>query len=241
MPVANRSRLTSGYGWQAWRNYTHTGLDFGGITPGQSSPVYAVHPGVVEFVGWDLIPLRRGQHIGIRHPDGSLTFYGHVRYTKVRKGQKVARGERLADTWYTGLSASAGVHLHFEWWNDHRNHYSHHDPTAKLARYGWVIRDGRLYDDRSTNQAPVTTKPKPKPKPTPVIPKEWSDMASKEEIESVVRSVVREEIAADRAKKAVRWPQADGSGYSNFTQDQSLGYLGEHWKRETARDTAKEV
>ncbi|MEV4902340.1 peptidoglycan DD-metalloendopeptidase family protein [Citricoccus sp. NPDC055426] len=147
MTVENRSRLTSGYGYQAWRKYTHTGVDFGGVVPGQSSPVYAAADGVVEIAADGTIPLRTGPQIKLRHPDGSATTYGHTRYCKVRRGQVVRRGDRLADTWHTGLKASAGIHLHFEWWKDSDNPYSHHDPIARLADYGWTIREGRLYDD----------------------------------------------------------------------------------------------
>lgn len=124
---------------------------------------------------------------------------------------------------------------HYEWAPGRKT-----DPTGIPGRMPAL----RAAIKRGHWAAPAPAKPTPpKPTPAPSTPKpepqkEWSDMASKKEIKDAVREVVREEIAADRAKKGVRWPQSDGSGYSDFTQDQALGYVGEHWKREGERDAA---
>jgi len=105
--------------------------------------------GVVEFLGTNLIPYRNGMHVGVRHGDGSLEFHGHIRYPKVKVGQRVKRGERLADTWRSGLSASAGIHNHCEWWLG-KTYTTHTNPEPHMARHGWaLVPDGnqrRLYD-----------------------------------------------------------------------------------------------
>lgn len=52
-----------------------------------------------------------GNHVKIRHSDGSETLYAHLNRSYVFKGQKVKQGERIALTNNTGDSSAA--HLHF--------------------------------------------------------------------------------------------------------------------------------
>lgn len=206
MPVENRSRLTSGYGYQAWRGYTHTGVDFGGVKPGKTSPVYAAADGVVELAADGTIPKRTGPQIKLRHPDGSATVYGHTRHCKVRRGQRVRRGDRLADTWHTGLAASAGVHLHFEWWADADNHDTHHNPVARLEQYGWTITSGRLHDEwdgRPTATPPTIT-------PASTQTGDWSDMATKAEIKAAFREVLAEHKTGIDLTDTTAWRVKDG-------------------------------
>lgn len=54
-----------------------------------------------------------GTHIRIRHPDGSLTIYGHLSKTYVSKDQEVKQGQRIGLSGNTGFSS--GPHLHFEY------------------------------------------------------------------------------------------------------------------------------
>lgn len=147
MPVEDRSRFTSAFGKRDIDNgpRDHWGVDFGGPTPGQSVPVKAAADGVVEWIKG--IPLRSGPAIGIKHPDGTLTAYLHTRHHKVRPGQKVKRGDTIAETWHTGIPLSNGIHLHFEWWDDYRDHRSVFNPLDRLAQYGWVIKGGRMHDE----------------------------------------------------------------------------------------------
>ncbi|VXA92138.1 M23 family metallopeptidase [Citricoccus sp. K5] len=168
MPVEDRSRFTSAFGKRDIDNgpRDHWGVDFGGPTPGESVFAKAAADGVMEWI--KTIPLRSGPAIGIRHPDGSLTAYLHTRRHKVKPGQQVKRGEVIAETWHTGIPLSNGIHLHFEWWDDYRDHRSVFNPLSRLAQYGWVIKDGRLYDEwdgRATATPSSSTD-----KPSAIIP-----------------------------------------------------------------------
>ncbi|MET8981279.1 M23 family metallopeptidase [Streptomyces sp. NPDC004539] len=99
--------LSAGYAAKGsrWQN-RHTGQDF---AVGAGTPVYAVGAGEVRVTtcgdGF-------GNQILIRHRDGYFTQYAHLSRIDVRKGQRVAAGQRI------GLSGASGnvtgPHLHFE-------------------------------------------------------------------------------------------------------------------------------
>ncbi len=73
--------------------------------------VTAAAIGVVEDVRFDVKGY--GIHIRLRHPDGSLTIYGHLTKPYVSRGQKVSQGDRIGLTGNSGFST--GPHLHFEY------------------------------------------------------------------------------------------------------------------------------
>lgn len=83
--------------------------------------VMAAAPGVVEVVRADAGGY--GTHIRLRHPDGSMTIYGHLTKSYVSKKDQVMAGQRIGLTGNTGFSS--GPHLHFEYrdsgWENHRN------------------------------------------------------------------------------------------------------------------------
>ncbi len=85
----------------------HYGLDF---LANIGEHVVAPGDGVVTFVG------RLGgfgKVIRIKHGFGYSTLYGHLSKYKVKKGQKVKRGDLIALTGNSG-SLSTGPHLHYE-------------------------------------------------------------------------------------------------------------------------------
>ncbi|MDQ6770984.1 MAG: M23 family metallopeptidase [Gemmatimonadota bacterium] len=110
-PVAFR-RISSIFGsrkhpiFGQWRN--HTGTDYAAA---EGTPVRAVGDGVVLFVG------RKGGYgnmIDIRHRNGMVSRYGHMRNfaTGMRAGTKVTMGATIG---YVGMTGWAtGPHLHFE-------------------------------------------------------------------------------------------------------------------------------
>src|SRR5690606_16039404 len=55
----------------------------------------------------------RANVVRVLHDDGTMSLYGHLNWNsiRVRPGQRVARGEYLADSGNTGFST--GPHLHF--------------------------------------------------------------------------------------------------------------------------------
>jgi murein DD-endopeptidase MepM/ murein hydrolase activator NlpD len=89
-----------------WRN--HTGTDY---AASEGTPVRAIGDGVVIFAG------RKGGYgnmIDIRHRNGMVSRYGHMRNfaTGVRPGSRVTMGTTIG---YVGMTGWAtGPHLHFE-------------------------------------------------------------------------------------------------------------------------------
>ncbi len=85
----------------------HNGIDF--LTY-YNTPVYAPGGGIIEFAG------RKGGYgktIIINHGFGYKTIYAHLNKYKVKKGQKVKRGDLIALTGSSG-TLSTGPHLHYE-------------------------------------------------------------------------------------------------------------------------------
>ncbi|MBD2493680.1 peptidoglycan DD-metalloendopeptidase family protein [Nostoc sp. FACHB-280] len=97
--------FTSGYGWRWGR--MHKGID---VANAVGTPVYASADGVIEKAGWNKGGY--GNLVDIRHPDGSMTRYGHNSKILVRAGQQVRQGETIALMGSTGFST--GPHTHFE-------------------------------------------------------------------------------------------------------------------------------
>jgi murein DD-endopeptidase MepM/ murein hydrolase activator NlpD len=98
--------LTAGFAAKGSRwAHRHTGQDF---AVHSGTPVYAVGAGTVRATtcgdGF-------GNQVLIRHGDGYFTQYAHLSRIDVRKGARVAAGQRI------GLSGASGnvtgPHLHF--------------------------------------------------------------------------------------------------------------------------------
>ncbi|MEH2320779.1 peptidoglycan DD-metalloendopeptidase family protein [Nostoc sp.] len=100
-----KGTLTSGYGWRWGR--LHKGIDVANST---GTPVVASADGTIEKAGWNNGGY--GNLVDIRHPDGSMTRYGHNSKILVQAGQHVHQGETIALMGSTGHST--GPHSHFE-------------------------------------------------------------------------------------------------------------------------------
>lgn len=112
-PVNNKElkRLSSYYGYRIDPIYKikkfHAGVDF---SAPQGTPIYASGAGTV-------IKTKRsrrgyGNTVTIDHGYGYVTFYAHVKDIKVKKGDKVSRGQIIATVGNTGKSTAP--HLHYE-------------------------------------------------------------------------------------------------------------------------------
>ncbi|MEK7610287.1 MAG: peptidoglycan DD-metalloendopeptidase family protein [Patescibacteria group bacterium] len=76
------------------------------------APIYAAADGEVvisKSSGWNG---GYGQYVVIRHANGTQTLYAHNSRNLVRVGQKVTRGQAIAQIGSTGKST--GPHIHFE-------------------------------------------------------------------------------------------------------------------------------
>ena len=83
----------------------HRGMDIGAPF---GSPVVAAHDGIVAFSGW----IAGALFLSIDHPDGIRTTYSWLSEVKVRKGDTVKKGDRIARTG-AGHPGEAATHLHF--------------------------------------------------------------------------------------------------------------------------------
>lgn len=97
--------FTSGFG-QRWGKL-HAGVDFG-VPVG--TDVKAADAGVVTEAG----ETSNGYGIAVKisHRDGRETYYAHNSKVVVKVGDKVYRGQHIAESGNTGRST--GPHLHFE-------------------------------------------------------------------------------------------------------------------------------
>lgn len=98
--------FTSGYGYRKNLGDNHTGVDFAGAV---GTSIWAADGGTVTFAGWKGT---YGNCVIIDHGNGYETLYAHCSKLLVSSGQKVAKGENIAQVGSTGRST--GPHVHFE-------------------------------------------------------------------------------------------------------------------------------
>jgi murein DD-endopeptidase MepM/ murein hydrolase activator NlpD len=84
----------------------HEGID---VSAPMGAPIVAPAGGVVQRVTWET---GYGNVLEIDHGDGIVTKYAHCSKIVVRPGQKVKRGQIIANVGSTGLST--GPHVHYE-------------------------------------------------------------------------------------------------------------------------------
>nr|WP_202113397.1 M23 family metallopeptidase [Paenibacillus sp. MMS18-CY102] len=112
VPLKDSYRLSSGFGYRIHPIYhtkkLHAGLD---MAAPAGTNIYAAESGVVITAGWTS---GYGNTVILDHGNGLWTLYGHIRTggIKVRVGENVKRGEKIAEVGSTGNST--GNHLHFE-------------------------------------------------------------------------------------------------------------------------------
>ena len=104
-------RITSNFGYRLtpFPSY-HYGID---LAAKANAPIYVTADGVVRQTGW---ALGYGQAVLVDHSFGYSTLYGHLADIRVKKGDRVKRGQLIASMGTTGRST--GVHLHYEVWKD---------------------------------------------------------------------------------------------------------------------------
>lgn len=112
-------RVVSAFGSGGGKN--NDGID---IAVPEGTPVKAAENGVVIYSGDGLKGF--GNTVLVRHEDGLVTVYGHASQIKVKRGDKVKRGQEIA---LSGMSGDADrPKLHFEV----RNGTSPVDPMSYL-------------------------------------------------------------------------------------------------------------
>jgi len=111
-PLKGGCSITSKFGWRKHpitkkRQY-HNGLD---LRAARRTPVYATADGVVRYVQ-DKNEGTLGRVVIISHNFGFETIYGHLRFTDVKVGDVVHKGQQIARSGNSGRSN--GPHLHYE-------------------------------------------------------------------------------------------------------------------------------
>lgn len=97
---------------QIFKGEDHDGLDLVGV---DSKNIYSTVDGVVEFAGWESILNHKkgfGRYVRIKKNDSIDKYYfGHLSSIKVKKGQKVKKGDLIGVEGSTGYST--GSHCHY--------------------------------------------------------------------------------------------------------------------------------
>ncbi|PWW08302.1 murein DD-endopeptidase MepM/ murein hydrolase activator NlpD [Paenibacillus cellulosilyticus] len=112
VPLKDSYRISSGFGYRIHPIYhtkkLHAGID---MAAPEGTSIYAAEGGVVITAGWTS---GYGNTVILDHGNGLWTLYGHIRNggIKVKVGDSVKRGEKIAEVGSTGNST--GNHLHFE-------------------------------------------------------------------------------------------------------------------------------
>lgn len=101
-------KITSDYGWRYifGEKDWHQGIDIGAS---HGSTIKASDGGKVTFAGWKGT---YGNLVIIKHDNGDQTYYAHCSKIVVKVGEKVYKGQKIAEIGSTGRST--GPHLHFE-------------------------------------------------------------------------------------------------------------------------------
>lgn len=110
LPIKN-GKITTPYNKKGkhWSKGYHTGVDFS-LPIG--TDILAVADGVIEKANWGKsYGIQIVQRIGL-HSKKQFCVYAHLSKTLVKPGDKVLKGQHIAESGNTGNST--GPHLHFE-------------------------------------------------------------------------------------------------------------------------------
>uniref|UniRef100_UPI0040559111 M23 family metallopeptidase n=1 Tax=Orrella sp. TaxID=1921583 RepID=UPI0040559111 len=109
-PVAGKYSVSSRFGYRSHpfsgKKSLHRGVD---IAARRGTPILAIAPGTVKFVGY-----KRGfgRMVQVEHCDSWVSTYAHASATVVAIGQSVLAGQMIAKVGSTGHAT--GPHLHLE-------------------------------------------------------------------------------------------------------------------------------
>lgn len=115
MPIDKRKcKIISGFGNRfhpiLHTRRMHTGID---LTARKGTPVYSTAAGTVIAAGKNLSDYSGyGIVCVVDHGYGFVTLYAHLNDVKVKRGQKVNRGQQIGTVGSTGLAQAS--HLHYE-------------------------------------------------------------------------------------------------------------------------------
>lgn len=94
-------------GWRSWDSSNHMALDIAGIPRG--TDIYAACDGKVTYSGWYAA---YGELVIVDCGSGYECYYAHCSKRLVEEGDRVEKGDTIAEVGMTG--SASGNHLHFE-------------------------------------------------------------------------------------------------------------------------------
>ena len=127
LPIKD-AKITTPYGKKGkmWSRGYHTGID---VACPVGTDIIAVADGTIEKANW-------GASYGtqlVQRVEGGWVIYAHLSKTLVKAGDKVVKGQHIAESGNTGNSS--GPHLHFEQRSNIRwSAGKDIDPAAILAK-----------------------------------------------------------------------------------------------------------
>ncbi|GHU45429.1 peptidase M23 [Clostridia bacterium] len=116
------TKITTKYGYDAWRGGTHHGIDITKSGGSDGLPIYAAQSGtVLTAYGDGDYHGGYGNYVVISHggPNKLSTLYAHMSSSAVSEGQEVTKGQVIGYVGKTGWAT--GPHLHFEVWVNGRD------------------------------------------------------------------------------------------------------------------------
>lgn len=111
-PVPDFYKIISQYGFRFSGTDFHTGIDISGAGI-YGQPVISVNDGTVAYINLDYKPGEGyGIYMIVDHGGGISTVYAQLSNVVVNVGDKIEKGQKIAEVGSTGWST--GAHLHFE-------------------------------------------------------------------------------------------------------------------------------
>lgn len=164
------------------------------------TPLLSLGDGVVSIVAGGITPAT-GRYVKVNLDDGRSFRYLHLARSLKTAGQRVRKGEAIALSGASGYGSeffgaptlaqipanTGGPHVHATLWPTHDMRFGYRADGSPYSL------DLELYVDKSATAGGGAT---PFP-PTPVKPKEWDEMATKEEIAQVVAQVVSDAASSN--------------------------------------------
>lgn len=105
VPIPSPSRVTQGL-----HSFNAVDLSTGKC----GDPVFAAAGGIVQRTGYTSIG---GNYVRVLHPNGVVTYYGHLSGAGAGSGERVSQGQIIGYIGYTGYTipkGPTGCHVHFE-------------------------------------------------------------------------------------------------------------------------------
>ncbi|MBQ5623703.1 MAG: M23 family metallopeptidase, partial [Alistipes sp.] len=110
----------------------HSGVDM----PGRiGDPIYATGDGTVDEVIITRVRYGYGTQVVIDHGFGYKTRYAHLNKVHVKEGDKISRGQLIADMGNTGVSTSPHLHYEVIYNRSHVNPINYFDRNMSAEAY----------------------------------------------------------------------------------------------------------